>query len=777
MRVTPLKSEAFRGALVVHTAITDRRRANHDLRTMQDRLASMSRQVSDVIFDLTVEPEGRYRFGAVNPAFLNVTGLREDQVIGKLVQEVIPEPSLSLVLEKYGEAIRERREVRWEETTAFPAGVRHGQVQITPILDSNQSCIRLVGSVRDITASREAENALRESEERFRQMAEHIREVFWMTDAADTRTIYISPAYEEVWGQPCENQYRNPKSFLNAIHPDDRDRVVAALAAHRNLGKYCEEYRVVRPDGSIRWIRDRAFPIHNAAGEIYRVAGIAEDITERISAELRFRSIVENSDEAVVLTDANVVCLYASPGVTRILGFTVDELIGSRSMTFVHPDDLPHAHAHQKRVHAEPHNQHQTELRVRHRDGSWRWIQISDANRLHDPHLKAVVTNFRDITERKLAAETLRQVSEFREAIIQTAAEGICVWSSQNKAPATEISVWNDRMLQITGYTREEINTKGWPQVLFPDSVAPDCFSAHSAASPACAVLHDELYEITRKDGTRRMVSLSMSRLPTNYLEADKCICVALVHDVTDRTVAEEALRQSERKYSGLVNSVDGIVWEANPLTFQFTFISQQAERILGYPISRWTSEPDFWRRHLHPEDREAAIKFCTDAIRRCESHTFTYRMLAADDREVWLQDVVTVVAKHGRAVSLRGVMMDVTEKIRAHATLEQQRRRLEGIINSAMDGIITIDEQQRIVVFNAAAERIFRIRPDEALGQSIERFIPERYRANHAQYVREFGRTGATPRAMGRFGAISGLRTDGEEFPLDASISQIPLP
>jgi PAS domain S-box-containing protein len=135
-----------------------------------------------------------------------------------------------------------------------------------------------------------AEQALRESEEQFRQLAENIIEsVFWMSDPRARQLLYVSPAYERIWGQSCESLYANFMRWLEAIHSEDRQRVQTNFFAQALAGHYDEEYRIIRPDGSIRWIRDRAFPIQDNSGESYRVVGIAEDITERKLTETALR--------------------------------------------------------------------------------------------------------------------------------------------------------------------------------------------------------------------------------------------------------------------------------------------------------------------------------------------------------------------------------------------------------------------------------------------------------------------------------------------------------
>lgn len=134
-------------------------------------------------------------------------------------------------------------------------------------------------SIEDITDEVAANRARYESEQHFRQLVEQIREVFWLTDINKNTMVYISPAYETVWGRSCQSLYENPKSFIDAIHKEDRNRVMQAMKT-QGEAPYDEDYRILQPDGSIRWIRDQSFPIKNQEGEIYRVAGIAEDITE-----------------------------------------------------------------------------------------------------------------------------------------------------------------------------------------------------------------------------------------------------------------------------------------------------------------------------------------------------------------------------------------------------------------------------------------------------------------------------------------------------------------
>ncbi len=137
----------------------------------------------------------------------------------------------------------------------------------------------------DITERKRAEEQLGESDERFRQMAERIDKVFWMCNKDMTQVLYVSPAYEQIWGRPCSTLYERPALFAEAAHPEDWDQLMAAIAAKKQGRETEVQYRISRPDGSVRWILARSFPVRNEAGEFYRVAGVAEDITERKESE------------------------------------------------------------------------------------------------------------------------------------------------------------------------------------------------------------------------------------------------------------------------------------------------------------------------------------------------------------------------------------------------------------------------------------------------------------------------------------------------------------
>jgi len=152
-------------------------------------------------------------------------------------------------------------------------------------------------------------------------------------------------------------------------------------------------------------------------------------------------------------------------------------------------------------------------------------------------------------------------------------------------------------------------------------------------------------------------------------------------------------LETSQQRYENLVNSIDGIVWEADAKTFQFQFVSQHAQHILGYPLADWLNKVTFWADHIHPDDREWATAYCANAVAEKKDHSFAYRMITADNRIIWLKELVTVMVENDQAVKLYGVMFDITESKQMEITLQTLTEKLEARVKER-----TTELQQEVI-------------------------------------------------------------------------------
>jgi PAS domain S-box-containing protein len=163
---------------------------------------------------------------------------------------------------------------------------------------------RHVAVLRDITGRKQAEVALRESEERFQEMARNIEEIFWTLDAENRKVLYVNPAYETITGRSCESLEEDPKSYEEVIHPEDRVRVLSRLAESIQSGHLDEEFRITKPDGAIRWVWVRGFPVRDSAGIVRRIVGTAQDISARKSAEEEIARNLDRAEAAGAEADA-----------------------------------------------------------------------------------------------------------------------------------------------------------------------------------------------------------------------------------------------------------------------------------------------------------------------------------------------------------------------------------------------------------------------------------------------------------------------------------------
>jgi len=199
-----------------------------------------------------------------------------------------------------------------------------------------------------------------------------------------------------------------------------------------------------------------------------------------------------------------------------------------------------------------------------------------------------------------------------------------------------------------------------------------------------------------------------------------KLVVSPLIALIAERRVVEDALRGSTERYRQLIDSVEGIVWEADPSTFSFTFVSQKVEALLGYPVQHWIEEPTFWVDHLHPEDRAWAVDLCVSATRNLQNHVFEYRMISASGSIVWLRDLVTVMSKGGKALSLQGLMVDVTEKKNIELALAASEKRYKFLTDNLRDVIWEMDGDLFFVYASSSVENMFGYRVEELIGKHV---------------------------------------------------------
>jgi PAS domain S-box-containing protein len=256
-----------------------------ELQKSEERLSLIYDSVADILYYIRVEPDDCFRFLSINHVFLKATGLTRDQIVGKRIEEVIPETSVRLVLDNYKKAIKENRIVRWEETSVYPAGEKIGDVSIAPVLNKKGICTHLVGSVHDVTERKQAEQTLRETELRYRTVADFTYDWENWTNVDDTLE-YVSPSCERISGYSVQDFMENTSLFREIIVPEDRgiwDQHVCDSQEALTLSEV--QFRIKSKDGKIRWIEHACRPVNDHQGNITSFRASNRDITIRKQTE------------------------------------------------------------------------------------------------------------------------------------------------------------------------------------------------------------------------------------------------------------------------------------------------------------------------------------------------------------------------------------------------------------------------------------------------------------------------------------------------------------
>jgi PAS domain S-box-containing protein len=295
--------------------------------------------------------------------------------------------------------------------------------------------------------------------------------------------------------------------------------------------------------------------------------------------------------------------------------------------------------------------------------------------------------------------EQVRKAEENYRTIFENAIEGLFRSTDDGRYLAA-----NPALARILGY-------ESAADILDPAS--PSCHTVYvdprdrleaARLQKERGVVQGFEFQAYRKNGEK--IWLSLNRREVRNQDGE-LFFEGSVEDITERKRIEEEQRTTRDQYESLVHSIDGIVWELDLPSLAFTFVSPQAERLVGYPPEMWLSEPDFWIEHLHPDDRRWVVDYCNQTAALGHDHEFDYRMIAADGRVVWFRDIVTVDKSDSECVRLRGVMVDITERKRAEDELMKSEERYRDLVENAHDIIYEHDLDGNYTAANKAGEQI----------------------------------------------------------------------
>lgn len=510
--------------------------------TAQELLAAIIESSQDAIVSETLN-------GCVvswNKASERIFGYSAAEMLGVSASILTP-PDLMHEFSQNMESLRAGQRVEQMETVRLTKGGKRIEVSMTlsPIKDAAGKLNGVSAIIHDIGDRKQAAAAYRISAELFRRFAENIHEVFCMIDVGTSQVLYVSPAYEEIWGRTCESLYQCPAARTDAIHPDDKQRAEAHF--HRQLqGEVLEnEYRIVKPGGSVRWIRDRAFPIVDDLGNSIRIVGIAEDITRRKEAEaalnrseFRFERLVESNIIGVFSGDSSGRINRGNDAFLHMFGQTRDDLnAGEIRLDRITASGYEHVNQRFRQQLMTTGSAAPAETEYIRKDGTHfpALVGLASLNAAGEEAIGFLI----DLTQRKQAEESLRKSEEqFRQL-----AENIREVFWMMDAEGAKIIYVNPAYEQVWKRTRESLyqNPATWEESLHPD----DRVSALAIFERQLAgeMLENE-YRIVQPSGSIRWIRDRAFPIRDNRQKLIRLAGIA--EDITGRKLAEiELLHQA----------------------------------------------------------------------------------------------------------------------------------------------------------------------------------------------------------------------------------------
>jgi PAS domain S-box-containing protein len=367
-----------------------------------------------------IERRGRCTF--VNPSAAKMLGYHPDELLGERMHGLVhhtrsdgsPYPEEECPIYRTFEENRGTRvdsEVLWRRD-GTPIPVEYSSYPIVRDGVVEGAIVTFV----DITERKRAEEKLKESEERFRLLAENAKDIIYRFRFKPTPGFeYISPSSTSFTGYTPEEHYADPELGLKLVHPDDKHILEAFLRSPESANRFLT-FRWISRDGRVIWTEQQITRFYDAQGDVLAIEGIGRNITERKEmedalrrSEERFRSLVQNASDIIIILEADGTIRYVSPAIARVLGLRTEDVVGKNAVAFVDPVDRKMA----RRIFAEAKQElgirPPVEFRLRHEDGTWRHLEINRSNLLDDPAVGGIVFNLRDVTDRKVAEEQLRR--------------------------------------------------------------------------------------------------------------------------------------------------------------------------------------------------------------------------------------------------------------------------------------------------------------------------------------------------------------------------------
>lgn len=545
---------------------------------------------------------------------------------------------------------------------------------------------------------------LRASEARYRAIVEDQSELICRF-LADRTLSFANKAYCDYFGKSREELIG--EKFTKFIHPDDAEFVTNKIASLNQKNRSITyEHRVIDDNGNIRWQQWNDHMIIDENDNFIEYQSVGRDITERKIMEEKLKqreeyvnALMKNASDIISIHDENGIINFLSPNVENLLGYTPQELLGENLFKFMHPDDVQLTIQAMDKILDNPHTPHINQTQILDSNGDYHHIESIGTNFLDNPIIRGIVVNSRDVTYRKKAEQKIRESEERFRYISELVSDYMYVLSM--KPNGWLIREWvSDAINRITGYTFEELDKlNGWQNLAHPDD--REEVVRHRKAFKSGKTDISE-YRIVTKDGSIRWLR-DYTRPIWDEEENRVVKIVGAAQDITKRKLAEKALRQSEKKYKDLVETIDEWIWEVDR-NGKSIYNSPKVKCITGYEPSELHGK---MATDLMPaSEANRVYDFYQESISK-EKPFKSYECVIhhKNGEEIIIESSGTPFFNgDGTLKGFRGINRDITDRKKAEEALKKSEREKSIILNSTAEMVAYYDKDLTIQWANKAA-------------------------------------------------------------------------
>lgn len=704
--------------------VTKLKRAQRELQSRERKYRTLFENMMNAfaLHEVVLDEEGNpidYVFLEANSAFEKMTGLSQQDLIGKRVTETIPgiENDQANWIGKYGQVALTGKPIKFEQY-AEQLERWYAVVAFSPEKG------KFATVFDDITERKRAEEALKESERRLATLMGNLPGMAYRCKINSDWTIeFVSSGCRQLTGYQPEDLVDNARlSFAELIHPDDHEMVDETVQAGIREDRPFEiVYRIITADKQEKWVWEQGEGVKDDSGKLVALEGFIADITQRKQAEMalseseqRFRNVAESMSDYIWETDASGTYIYASENVKEVLGFTAEEIIGKTPFDFMSPSEAERVGLLFSRIAGNHEPMRDLENWNVRKDGKQVCLLTSGVPLFDQTgNLVGYRGVDRDVTERKYAEETLSDLKEFYQTILENVEDGI--WVTDDKDALVYL---NPGMERIAGVKLEDLVGLS---VLndFPEETIRHFSEFYRAAKES---LQPQTYEaeVVTPAGRKTVQSgWLIPRLQDGYYAGMICT----VQDVTSRKSAEQALIESEEKFRELANSLPQIVFETD-MKGRLTYVNDLAFEKMGYApeqLEQGLNAVDM----IALEDRERAANSLQLVLQGQETKGSEYLAVRRDGSKFPIVVHSRPKIHDGQTLGLRGIVIDISERKLAEEAVRASEAKLSNAMKMAKIGYWEFDVAEGMFTFTDEFYALFRTTAEEQGGYKMS---PERY-------------------------------------------------